>query len=101
MGALFDQLLAWVALHPVWAGLIVFLVAMAESLAIVGVIVPGVAMMFGIGALIAAVTSKSFKWQPLPDLWQQRFGTTSSGKRALFAFAGGAIAMYGARLAGG
>jgi undecaprenyl-diphosphatase len=54
VGALFDQLLAWVALHPVWAGLIVFLVAMAESLAIVGVIVPGVAMMFGIGALISA-----------------------------------------------
>ncbi len=54
MGALFDQLLAWVALHPIWAGLIVFLVAMAESLAIVGVIVPGVAMMFGIGALISA-----------------------------------------------
>ena len=54
MGALFDQLLAWVSLHPVWAGLIVCLVAMAESLAIVGVIVPGVAMMFGIGALISA-----------------------------------------------
>lgn len=54
MGALFEQLLAWVSLHPLWAGLIVFLVAMAESLAIVGVIVPGVAMMFGIGALITA-----------------------------------------------
>ena len=54
-----------------------------------------------IGALIAAASSKSFKWQALPDLWQQRFGTTSTGKRAVFAFAGGAIAMYGARLAGG
>lgn len=54
-----------------------------------------------IGALIAAVTSKSFKWQALPDLWQQRFGTASTGKRAVFAFAGGAVAMYGARLAGG
>ena len=54
MSEIFDQVLQWVALHPVWAGLVVFLVAMTESLAIVGVIVPGVAMMFGIGALIAA-----------------------------------------------
>ena len=54
-----------------------------------------------IGALISALTSKSFKWQALPDLWQQRFGTASTGKRAVFAFSGGAIAMYGARLAGG
>ncbi len=48
-----QQLLAWVSLHPVWAGGIVFLIAMAESLAILGVLVPGVVMMFGIGALIA------------------------------------------------
>ena len=54
-----------------------------------------------IGALIAAVSSKSFKWQGLPDLWQQRFGSESRGKRAVFAFTGGAIAMYGARLADG
>ena len=40
-------------LNPLWAGVIVFLIAMAESLAIVGVLVPGVVMMFGIGALIA------------------------------------------------
>ena len=54
-----------------------------------------------IGALIATVSSKSFKWQGLPDLWQQRFGSESRGKRAVFAFTGGAIAMYGARLADG
>lgn len=54
-----------------------------------------------IGALIAALTSKSFKWQGLPVIWQKRFGTESNGKRAVFAFCGGAIAMYGARLAGG
>ncbi|MCP3869093.1 MAG: phosphatase PAP2 family protein [Gammaproteobacteria bacterium] len=47
-------MLDWVALHPYWAGIVVFLVAMAESLAIVGLIVPGVVIMFGIGALIAA-----------------------------------------------
>lgn len=54
-----------------------------------------------IGAMIAAVTSKSFRWQALPDLWQQRFGAESRIKRAAFAFAGGTIAMYGARLADG
>jgi len=54
-----------------------------------------------IGALIAALSSKSFKWQGLPDLWKERFGTECQTKRAFFGFAGGAIAMYGARLAGG
>jgi hypothetical protein len=54
-----------------------------------------------IGALIAAVTSGSFRWQALPDMWQERFGPDSRGKRALFAFAGGTVAMYGARLADG
>ena len=32
----------------------IFLVSMAESLAIVGLVVPGVAIMFGIGAMIGA-----------------------------------------------
>lgn len=54
-----------------------------------------------IGALIAATTSGSFRWQALPDMWQQRFGPDSRGKRALFAFFGGTVAMYGARLADG
>ncbi|MEH6502300.1 MAG: DedA family protein [Cycloclasticus sp.] len=39
--------------YPIWAGAIVFLVAMIESLAIIGFIVPGVAIMFAIGALIS------------------------------------------------
>jgi undecaprenyl-diphosphatase len=51
---LFHQLLDWVSLHPLWAGLIIFLVAMAESIAIIGILVPGVIIMLGIGALIAA-----------------------------------------------
>ncbi|MET0102232.1 MAG: bifunctional DedA family/phosphatase PAP2 family protein [Sedimenticola sp.] len=50
----FYQLLDWVSLHPLWSGAVIFLVAMSESLAIVGLIVPGVVIMFGIGALIAA-----------------------------------------------
>ena len=54
-----------------------------------------------IGALIAAMTSKSFRWQGLPEMWQRRFGPNSHGKRAAFAFVGGTIAMIGARLADG
>ncbi|MDQ2694402.1 MAG: VTT domain-containing protein, partial [Pseudomonadota bacterium] len=50
---LFQAALDWVAAHPNWVGLIVFLTAMGESLAIVGMVVPGAAMMFGFGALIA------------------------------------------------
>lgn len=53
MTELFQDLLAWVSANPIWAYLAVFLVAMTESLAVVGIIVPGVIMMLGAGALIA------------------------------------------------
>jgi len=48
----FETVYAWIALHPHYAGLTVFLIAMAESLAVVGLLVPGVAMMFAAGALV-------------------------------------------------
>ncbi len=51
--SLIQSLLDWVSQHQGWAGLIVFLVAMGESLAIVGVMVPGVGVMLGVGALIS------------------------------------------------
>ncbi len=54
MADFFQTLVSWIAEHPNWALAVVFLVAMAESLAIVGMLVPGVAVMFAIGALIAA-----------------------------------------------
>ncbi len=54
MTELFEQLLSWVAQNPYWAGALIFTVAMTESLAVVGIVVPGVVIMFGIGALIAA-----------------------------------------------
>ena len=53
MTEIFQQLLDWVQMNPLWSGIIIFLVAMTESLAIIGLIVPGVAIMFGIGALIS------------------------------------------------
>ena len=53
MTELFHQILDWVTLHPLWAGVIIFAVSLSESLAVIGLIVPGVVIMFGIGALIA------------------------------------------------
>jgi len=54
MAELLRDLLTWVAANPGWAYLGVFLVALVESLAIVGFMVPGAIMMIGFGALIAA-----------------------------------------------
>ena len=53
-----------------------------------------------VGSLVAALLSGTFKWQGVPDMWAERFGS-SSAKRGIVAFFGGIIAMYGARLAGG
>jgi len=52
------------------------------------------------GSLIASTTSKTFRFQALPSMWVARFGP-SKAKRALVAFVGGIIAMFGARLADG
>jgi uncharacterized protein len=54
-----------------------------------------------LGALVSSITSGSFKLQAVPDMWAARFGSKSSGKRALIAFVGGIVAMFGARLADG
>lgn len=40
-----------VAQHPHWAGLLVFVTAMAEAIAVVGLFVPGTAILIGIGAV--------------------------------------------------
>ena len=53
-----------------------------------------------IGAFIAAVSSGSFRWQKVPDMWKNRFGS-SVALRGSIAFIGGLVAMFGARLADG
>ncbi len=53
MTELLQQLLDWISLHPLWAGIVIFLVAMGESLAIVGMLIPGAALMIGFGTLIS------------------------------------------------
>ncbi len=52
------------------------------------------------GSLVSALTSNTFRWQSLPNMWRERFGQSVT-KRGITAFAGGVVAMFGARLAGG
>ena len=54
----------------------------------------------GVAAFIAAKLVDDFKIQKIPTMWEQHFGS-SLGKRGAFAFIGGSIAMFGARLADG
>lgn len=53
-----------------------------------------------IGAFLASITSRSFKLQAVPDMWESRFGSGGL-KRGLTAFIGGVIALFGAKMAGG
>ena len=49
----FNALIAWIARHPEWAYSTVFLAAFTESLAVVGLFIPGALIMFGAGAIVA------------------------------------------------
>ena len=57
-------------------------------------------VMVGVGAFIAARLARSRFREDVPDLWAQRFGS-SKALRYAGAFLGGAILLFGARLAGG
>ncbi len=52
------------------------------------------------GALIASLADRSFRLEMVPPRWSSRFGT-SIIVRAIGAFVGGMVAMFGARLADG
>ena len=52
------------------------------------------------GSFIASLTDRTFRPRVVPDMWAARFGQTPLA-RLLTAFAGGVVAIYGARLAGG
>lgn len=54
MEQLVESFLSWVHAHPNWAGIVVFLISVLESLLIVGLFIPGTIVMFGIGAMVAA-----------------------------------------------
>jgi hypothetical protein len=53
-----------------------------------------------IGSFAASKLSGDFRLQAVPDMWRARFGPDPL-KRAVTAFIGGIIALFGARLAGG
>lgn len=46
-----QPLLDWLSAHPGWLGFAIFAIAFIESLAIAGIIVPGVALLFAVAAL--------------------------------------------------
>ena len=49
----FDQTVTWVIDHPIISGITIFLVALLESLVIIGVLVPGALFMVLLGVLIS------------------------------------------------
>ncbi len=53
MEALLQNLLDWISLHPHAFHAVVFVVALMESLVILGLLIPGAALLFGVGALMA------------------------------------------------
>jgi len=61
------------------------------SLFLVGVI---------LGALAASLLTRQFHIEMVPAVWQRRFGPSKT-RRFAAVFVGGAMEMYGARLAGG
>ncbi|HYW92963.1 MAG TPA: VTT domain-containing protein [Gammaproteobacteria bacterium] len=54
MTELTTHILAWVGQHAHWAYLVVFLTAMVEGILLVGLFVPAMPIMFGVGALVSA-----------------------------------------------
>ncbi|NCF61711.1 MAG: hypothetical protein GWP58_02565 [Gammaproteobacteria bacterium] len=47
-----QELLNWLNAHPGWGFSIVFLVAFFESLVLIGILLPGIVILFGVGTLI-------------------------------------------------
>ena len=51
-----------------------------------------------LGALVSSLLGRTWRVETVPAVWRERFGP-SAPKRLLFAFVGGVVAMYGARMA--
>ena len=50
--AWFDATIAWISAHPHAAGGLVFLIALCDALAVVGIAVPALPLLFAVGTLI-------------------------------------------------
>jgi len=53
-----------------------------------------------IGSFVSALHSRNFAVTFVPPMWKKRFGPGII-RRSLYAFVGGVVALFGARLAGG
>lgn len=47
-----DALVAWIGTHPLAAGGLVFLIAFCDALAVVGIVVPALPLLFAVGVMI-------------------------------------------------
>jgi uncharacterized protein len=83
-------------LAPRWAAASPALQKAGMAITAEWTLVLGVAL----GGLAAALASRSRTRQGVPEVWARRFGP-SVGRRFVGAFAGGALLLFGARLAGG
>ena len=52
-----DSFNAWMAANPEWLGLAIFLIAFLECAAIVGIVLPGVVLLFGVAVIAGSVRS--------------------------------------------
>ena len=50
--AWFDSIVAWISANPQAAGGLVFLIAFCDALAVVGIVVPALPLLFAVGTLI-------------------------------------------------
>jgi membrane protein DedA with SNARE-associated domain/membrane-associated phospholipid phosphatase len=56
MNALLQDMLNWISLHPHTFIIAVYFIALMESLVVLGLLIPGAALLFGAGALMATGT---------------------------------------------
>lgn len=57
-------------------------------------------IMMAVGAFASAKLGGTFRIEKVPTVWKERFGSGAAG-RMIAAFLGGAVLLYGARMAGG
>lgn len=54
MHTILQQIVVWTYLHPQWAGIILFIISLCETITVVGSLIPGTIVMTAVGTLIGA-----------------------------------------------
>ncbi|RMH15498.1 MAG: hypothetical protein D6698_11065 [Gammaproteobacteria bacterium] len=52
MSELLHVMLEWMSSHPTWTACLIFMTSFFESLILIGILIPGAVIMFGLGALV-------------------------------------------------